>query len=118
MVQIIKGSYGMRVGKTIKPVSANDGPVELPRKKRKGLSVSVSRLKLQPTPKTSRITERESRTNPQAKKARVKTKRTPKRKTTTRIPTTTGTRLPTTETKKKRPQTNCPNSMRPMPSFE
>ena len=29
MVQIIKGSYGMRVGKTIKPVSANDGPVEL-----------------------------------------------------------------------------------------
>ena len=37
MVQIIKGSYGMRVGKTIKPVSANDGPVELPKKEEERL---------------------------------------------------------------------------------
>lgn len=37
MVQIIKGSYGMRVGKTIKPVSANDGPVELPKEEEERL---------------------------------------------------------------------------------
>ena len=44
MVQIIKGSYGMRVGKTIKPVSANDGPVELPKEEEErliGLGVAV-----------------------------------------------------------------------------
>lgn len=37
MVQIIKGSYGMRVGKTIKPISANDGPVELPKEEEERL---------------------------------------------------------------------------------
>lgn len=39
MVQIIKGSYGMRVGKTIKPVSANDGPVELPKDRNRTVSL-------------------------------------------------------------------------------
>lgn len=37
MVQIIKGSYGMRVGKTIKPISANDGPVDLPKEEEERL---------------------------------------------------------------------------------
>ena len=44
MVQIINGSYGMRVGKTIKPISANDGPVELPKEEEErliGLGVAV-----------------------------------------------------------------------------
>lgn len=109
MVQIIKGSYGMRVGTTIKPVSANDGPVELSKEEEERLISLGVAVKVAANAEDESNAEEQKPNKPASKKARVKAKRTPKRKTTT---------IPPETTKRKHPQTNCPNSMRPMPSFE
>lgn len=47
MIRIIKGSYGLRVGKTIKPVNAGDAPIEVSKEEeerlvRLGVAVKVS----------------------------------------------------------------------------
>lgn len=74
MVQIIKGSYGMRVGNTIKPVSANDGPVELPKEEEERLISLGVAVKVAANAEDEPNTEEQKPNKPASKKGKGKGK--------------------------------------------
>lgn len=74
MVQIIKGSYGMRVGTTIKPVSANDGPVELSKEEEERLISLGVAVKVAANAEDESNAEEQKPNKPASKKGKGKGK--------------------------------------------